>query len=155
MTNSGGASIYLNIHIIFSKGACLHECRKGKPSNSDIIKLYYPNRNVWNGLNFFFFFSIFFFFGCTHGIWSSWARDWIPAAAMPYTTSNAGSLTHCARPGIKPAPPQWQRYNRANTGSCCITAGTLGKDWISKTLFVIVGLCYLAKLVVRNSFSTG
>ena len=40
---------------------------------------------------------------------SSWARGRIRAAASPYATScgNAGSLTHWARPGIKPTSSQW------------------------------------------------
>jgi len=35
--------------------------------------------------NLFFFF--FFFFWVAHGIWSSWARDQIQAAAVTYSTA--------------------------------------------------------------------
>ena len=44
-----------------------------------------------------------FLFWPPHGIWNSWARDQIQAEVATYATvgSNARSLTHCARPGIK------------------------------------------------------
>ena len=42
------------------------------------------------------------------GIWSFLARDQIPATAATSSCSNAGSLTHCAGPGIEPAFQQSQ-----------------------------------------------
>ena len=41
----------------------------------------------------------------TYGIWNSWARDQIQAVVVTYTVAVAmlDSLTHCARPGSKPA----------------------------------------------------
>ena len=40
---------------------------------------------------------------------SSWAGIWIQDAAVTYAAAAAmpGPLTHCARPGIVPVPPQW------------------------------------------------
>ena len=38
---------------------------------------------------------------------SSWARDWIQATVVTSAAkATLDPLTHCARPGIKPAPPQ-------------------------------------------------
>ena len=52
---------------------------------------------------------------------SFWARDQIQAASTAYThsCSNDGSLTHCVRPGFKPATPQRQ----ASPLTHCATAG--------------------------------
>ena len=40
---------------------------------------------------------------------SSWAKDQIWATAATYATAMATQdpLTHCARLGIEPVPPQW------------------------------------------------
>ena len=54
---------------------------------------------------------------------SSWAKDQIWVAAATYEHhkgSNAGSLTHCAGPGIEPELPQRQ----AGLLTHCATAGT-------------------------------
>ena len=62
-------------------------------------------------LVFFFFYLPFSALPMAYG--SSWPRDKIQAIAATYTTAAAtltsgGSLTHCARLGIEPEPPQTQ-----------------------------------------------
>ena len=44
----------------------------------------------------------FIYYGLTHSIESSWARDWILAAAV----ATLDPLTYCAGLGIEPAPLQ-------------------------------------------------
>ena len=69
----------------------------------------------------------FFFFGHLHGICtlpgqglnSSWRCD------LRHSCSNAGSLTHCARPGMEPGPQQRQ----ASSGTHCTTSGTPHKQY--------------------------
>ena len=51
------------------------------------------------------FFLFFFFFGCTHGIWKFPDQGLNPSCSCNahHSCGNAQSLTHCARPEIKPA----------------------------------------------------
>ena len=51
----------------------------------------------------------FFFLATPTACGSSWARDWIQAAAAIRATvgTTPDPLTHCAGLGIKPAPLQW------------------------------------------------
>ena len=48
------------------------------------------------------------FFGCTRGIWKFPGQGLNPSHScdLCHSWGNAGSLTHCARPGIKPLPQQ-------------------------------------------------
>lgn len=60
--------------------------------------------NSWWGFFSLLFFSFLFssplFFSSPNSLWSSRARDRIPAAVSTFTTAAATiSLTHCARPG--------------------------------------------------------
>lgn len=56
-------------------------------------------------MNLGFFVAVFFFFGPLCGIWSSQAKDHIQVTVATYATTSAmlTLLTHCARPGNKPA----------------------------------------------------
>ena len=55
------------------------------------------------------FHLFFFFFGFPMACGSSWARDWLRAAAVTLATAMAAldTLTHCTGPGIKPTPVSW------------------------------------------------
>ena len=46
---------------------------------------------------------IFFFFGCTFGIWKFSGQRWILSYGcdLHHSCGNTGSLTHCAKLGIK------------------------------------------------------
>ena len=57
---------------------------------------------------------------------SSQARDWI------HSCSNAGSLTHCAGPGIEPASPERQMGSLTH----CATVGTPSSDYLYFYLFI-------------------
>ena len=50
----------------------------------------------------------FFFFGCISGKWKFQGQGSNQSCNcnLRSSCSNAGSLTHCARPGIEPKPPQ-------------------------------------------------
>ena len=55
---------------------------------------------------------IFFLMATLVAYRSSWARDWIWAAATTYPTAAVAtrdSLTHWAKPGIEPSPLQWPK----------------------------------------------
>ena len=51
-----------------------------------------------------------FLLGCTHSIWKllGWGLNPSYSCDLCHSCSNAGSLTHCAGSGIKPALPQRQ-----------------------------------------------
>ena len=55
-------------------------------------------------------FFFFFFYGHTHSIWKFLDQGLNPSHScdLCHSCSNAGSLTHCARPGVEPALPQRQ-----------------------------------------------
>ena len=88
---------------------------------------------------FFFFFFLSFFMAAPTACGSSWARDWIRATAVIYTTAVAtpDPLTHFTGLGITPAPLQRPELLRldyffsflfffsAGFLSPCSTAGTL------------------------------
>ena len=61
---------------------------------------------------FLFVCFVFLFMAIPVAYGRSWARGWIGATAVTYTTvcSNTGSLTHWARPGIKPKSSQRQHW---------------------------------------------
>jgi len=67
--------------------------------------------------------NCFLFFSHTHGIQKFPGRGSNLSQNCDlcrHSSSNAGSFTHCTRPGIKPAPPQRQ----ARPLTPCTTAGT-------------------------------
>ena len=51
---------------------------------------------------------LFFFYGCTYGIWMSLGQGLNLSCScdLSHSYNNAGSLTHCAGPGIEPVPLQ-------------------------------------------------
>ena len=64
--------------------------------------------------------SIFFFlFWPPHGIWSSLARDQIPATVVTYAAAagNTRFLIHCARPGSN-LHPSALRHRHGNSAPC-------------------------------------
>ena len=90
---------------------CTHVLRPNKGS----IKEKPTNRRIT--INFlisslYFDFVTFFSFGHTHGIWKFPGQEWNPSHScdLCHSCSNAKSLTHCARPGIEPTPPQIQHW---------------------------------------------
>ena len=64
-----------------------------------------PLLNIWSKS----FRDWWFFFFCTHGIWKFLGQgsNLRHSCNLCYSCSNAGSLTHCTRQRIKPAPHQW------------------------------------------------
>ena len=82
-------------------------CSHGGPSKSPVAYLVAsPLLSGHLKTGVFSFFSFFFFFRATHPAYgNSQARGWTGAASSTYTTahSNARSITHWARLGIKPA----------------------------------------------------
>ena len=70
------------------------------------------------------FLALLFFFGRTCSIWKfpGWGLNLSCICDLNHSFGNAGSLTHCARPEIEPAP----RHHRDNAGSLTHwgTAGT-------------------------------
>ena len=83
-----------------------YTCKKNRPNifiTSACEKFKWKFTDVKKLLLFFFFMD------APTGYESSWAKNWIQAAAATYAGAAAlpDHLTHCSRPGIKPAPPQW------------------------------------------------
>jgi len=70
------------------------------------IPSYYIKKVLVSELFSFIFILLFYGSPASHG--SSWARDRIQAVAATYATAvkTPDPLTHHAKPGIKPAPPQ-------------------------------------------------
>ena len=54
---------------------------------------------------------LFVFYGRTHGIWKFLDQGLNPSHScdLCHSCGDAGSLTHCTRRRIKPAPPQWPK----------------------------------------------
>lgn len=60
----------------------------------------------WNSFVFWFVFA--FIFGHTYGIWKFLGRgNLCHSCNLHHSCGNVGSLTHCAKVGIKSMPPQW------------------------------------------------
>ena len=110
------------------------------------------NRNSQNGLLCLIADIIFFFFsGCPCNIWKFWGQGLNPgwSCNLHHSCSNARSLTHCTRLGIKPVPPQRQ----ARSLTYCATAGTYSdlrrNTFNCLPLMVLdVGLSYTASLML-------
>lgn len=89
-------------------------------------------------------FFFLFLFWAPYRIWSSWARDQIGATVVDLCRrcSNTRSLlTHCARPGIQPTPPQQleplQRQFRYLIHS--ITARTPSSSFLNTNKWSLLG----------------
>ena len=81
-----------------------------------------------------FFFFFFFNMAALLAYGSSQARDGIQAAAVTYTTAAAMSdtLTHCARPGIKPECCLLNPLHHSRNSLVSIFNVGVPEDWASQ-----------------------